>query len=1196
MPAGIRLTAGVRESEAELIATLRALQGGGRADVARLAGAPVRIIVSSTALREQLSARLVAQLGPALVGVVVQTLPMLADMLLRRAGIALRGDQGLFAALVQREVGADQALALTLGALERGHLLAAETVSDLLSAGLSDGLAASLPAVLAGAELDDTRRVMALARVATRVEAELGGHGLARRETAIARAFEALQAAGPRLLAARAVLILGFADATGQRAALLRALLACGAALWTELPDDRLVPARRAAGCAFAERFVARLGLQPAPLAATRSVAPASASASSLGFVAASGVESEVTEVAFRLQAALRAGATPERVGVVLYDVERYCIPLRRALERRGVPYRALQLPAAVDPQHRRWGAALQLCRRAAAAPLDAWLDALASHAPGAPGPAPGTGAALLWPSVEAIEDLRLALRAAGAVGLGDVARLEPELLLAGRGELPLSVRSGLRPAAAAGHATPRWYAARRRLGGDLLRWAIDAARALVRELEAWARAPLGAHLRRTRALLGDHLGWALRAPQGAADTALSQPAAVAVLAPLEDLLPGGLELETAVYLTVLERQVAAQLLPAAASGGGVWVLDVARARSLTFDELFLLGVDRGALPRGSAEDPLLSDALRQRLQRVLAELPLKRAAQDEQRYLFAQLLTAAPRVTLCWQEVDDDGGAGAPSALVQRLREQTPAGGEAEGSALTQVPGSLARRLRPPHAGGILRPRTADELARVAALTGGGEGLAFVLGRRWLEARTPSALAAAPRLEGGAAERLSRSQLALLAARDRVSWTGRSAEASGAPGATAAFGGPYAGLIGALRAGVSDPREGPLAVTLLEDLARCPWQALLRRVLHLEAARDPQGELPELSAAILGSAAHRALDLLVGAGEGPRCGAVAGAVASAAGRRVPWPSARARQAAVERAVDEVASEGGFALLPGLKRALARRVRPLVERAVALDWGAAEGAAEAEAQGPSAVHVVGAEYAGTVLLRDQQGQERVVTFRADRVDRRASALVLTDFKTGRPLSPAKRAETRLAHLRSAVRRGERLQAAVYAQFRGAPGGAPGGSPIGELRTIGRYVFLGDDDPAQQRWSADEPAAALSAATAFALADDDPAVTDDLPRVARTLFAAWDAGLFLPRLALPGEKPQRLCNRCELRAACVQGDSGARERQRRWLAALVRERGGQARGGQAGGGQPGGGESVLALWNLPAAGGAAEPSR
>ena len=364
----------MRESEAELIAMLRALQAGGAAEVARLLRSPVRLVVSSRPLREQLSAQLVAQLGPALLGVVVQTLPMLAETLLRRAGLALRPDHGLFPALVQREVARDVDLASTLGALERGHALATATVSDLLSAGLTPELARTLPRLLGDTADEDARRVLALAGAAARVEAELESHGLARRETAIARAVEALRSAGPRLLDARAVLILGFADATGQRAALLRALLANGATLFTELPHDRLLADRRSAGCVFAERFVARLGLPRAAISDTPTVLPPA----SLSFVAASGIEAEVTEAAFLLQAALRRGVQPERVGVVLYDVERYLLPLRRALERRGVPYRALQLPAAVDPRHRRWRAVLQLLRRGAAAPLDAWLDARA--------------------------------------------------------------------------------------------------------------------------------------------------------------------------------------------------------------------------------------------------------------------------------------------------------------------------------------------------------------------------------------------------------------------------------------------------------------------------------------------------------------------------------------------------------------------------------------------------------------------------------------------------------------------------------------------------------------------------------------------------------------------------------------------------------------------------------------------------
>ena len=67
-------------------------------------------------------------------------------------------------------------------------------------------------------------------------------------------------------------------------------------------------------------------------------------------------------------------------------------------------------------------------------------------------------------------------------------------------------------------------------------------------------------------------------------------------------------------------------------------------ARARTFDHLFLIGLNRDVFPRSMREDPLLPDDLRRILQRVLPDVPIKRAGFDEERYLFAQLLSARPR------------------------------------------------------------------------------------------------------------------------------------------------------------------------------------------------------------------------------------------------------------------------------------------------------------------------------------------------------------------------------------------------------------------------------------------------------------------------------------------------------------------------------------------------------------------------
>jgi inactivated superfamily I helicase len=76
-----------------------------------------------------------------------------------------------------------------------------------------------------------------------------------------------------------------------------------------------------------------------------------------------------------------------------------------------------------------------------------------------------------------------------------------------------------------------------------------------------------------------------------------------------------------------------------------VQVLRVVDARGRTFEHLFVMGLNRDLFPRGISEDPLLPDAIRAALERdVLPDIPIKRRGFDEERYLFAGLLSASPR------------------------------------------------------------------------------------------------------------------------------------------------------------------------------------------------------------------------------------------------------------------------------------------------------------------------------------------------------------------------------------------------------------------------------------------------------------------------------------------------------------------------------------------------------------------------
>jgi hypothetical protein len=216
---------------------------------------------------------------------------------------------------------------------------------------------------------------------------------------------------------------------------------------------------------------------------------------------------------------------------------------------------------------------------------------------------------------------------------------------------------------------------------------------------------------------------------------------------------------------------------------------------------------------------------------------------------------------------------------------------------------------------------------------------------------------------------------------------------------------------------------------------------------------------------------------------------------------------------------------------------LALRARPYLEEARGCDWSGARGV----------VPVVGAETAGAVIVRDDAGAAREVRFKADRVDRIGTTLRFTDYKTGKPLAGQKRLESREKTLREKVARGEALQAVAYAMSGGAfdaetlaPPSAEASAPV---NTEGRYLFV-------RPGLSDEVRALDAQATAeFA---------EPFARAVQTALAAWDAGSLLPRLDLPddgGEPPA--CQRCDVKEACVRGDSGVRQRMRRWIDSELR---------------------------------------
>lgn len=192
---------------------------------------------------------------------------------------------------------------------------------------------------------------------------------------------------------------------------------------------------------------------------------------------------------------------------------------------------------------------------------------------------------------------------------------------------------------------------------------------------------------------------------------------------------------------------------------------------------------------------------------------------------------------------------------------------------------------------------------------------------------------------------------------------------------------------------------------------------------------------------------------------------------------------------------------------------------------------------------------MGAELEGAVAFEDGAGAPRRLRFRADRVDAAEGGLRLTDYKSGRPVSEAKRPATRRGHLLARIAEGRSLQAVAYAR-------APG-------VVSGRYLFarpgLADDAAAPE------------------VAADDPEAGARLERALRTLVEAWERGDVFPRLLQPdlADEPGP-CKGCAVASACLRGETGARRRLARWVEARTRAAEGATRPEEA---------RWLALWSL-----------
>jgi RecB family exonuclease len=1054
---------GAIASEAHLLAELSALAREG-VDQPGLLRKPVRVIVPSRSLREHLSSRLVAQHGRAVAGISIQTLDGLVASILARAGESTGSDSALLPALIRQLARREVSLRESLDDLSRGYAPVVGEVTDLLDAGLESAHADAVIELIGETSHGAlAKRAAAVVRVAARASEQLVELGIAHLSTRVRRACELIDESPERVLPARAVFVFGYADATGLQMDLIEMLLRrCGARVYLDHPADPDEPTRADPGVAFSDRFSARMRGAVGVEICDLSKSPAR---TEVRVLRAPGLEAEVRGVANRVRQALDAGVQPERVGVVTRNLELYRSALRVQFGRLGIPISGIDSRGGVAPAVRRRILALQaLLAAGSSASVDLWLDLLCGL------PSPAQGSTTL--SVEERADLRVAFHASGVARLVDMRKSKTRADGA-RLRLP---RRGL---AIDENGTP--VAPRREIAPERFALAASAALRTSQHLETWPeRAALSDHLGALESLVTEHLCWP------ADDSARTD-----LLAETEANGSGGYELDREDFGLYFDARTKEMLSPPiGGAGGGVAVLSVEQARSRTFERLFLIGLSREVFPRPIGEHPLLPDGLRRRLRAVLPDLPVKREGYDEERYLFAQLLSSSPNAVVSHPAVDEDGRRRPASPLLERLRS----------SDREDLPGFW----QPSGCADSPPLRTAYEHAQIAGLSG-----------------TRDQFARALRVAVGERSRFDPDPIGIPGDRgDEVRSAARiSVLEEWDPRGSHRFElGPYCGFLGPI-ADAADPRRAPIYVTAIENVARCPWQTVLVKLLRVEPLPDALLDLPAADALIVGNLVHGVLQEIVD-DHLPSGGCTLEEVAGRDPVQVPWPDGDRLRELLDRRARYILRDEGIST-PGFERVLVDRARNCVDFARGLEWPA----------GGSAVGVLGAEVEGSVALRDRSGAERELRFRIDRVDRVAGALRSIDYKTGKAISEGKKPETRKSHLLDAVSCGTALQVPAYA--------VGGGQISGANPVQGRYLYLGVDVEEHARVAAVD--------------SKDSDLTDAFERVAQVAFEAWDRGSFMPRLVdLANRIEPRMCRNCSVKEACLRGDSGSRYRLEQWV--------------------------------------------
>jgi RecB family exonuclease len=539
--------------------------------------------------------------------------------------------------------GADPAGGVTRAA---ARLVAELREEEIPAAALADAAGAAREA---GGASD---RLAAAARLLGAYEARLCALGALDRAAALAAAAGALDRAG---LALDLLVLDGFSAAPRALSTLLAALLARAGRTHARLPHfperpdvdaaEPLLRAIEAHGGGEVSVALERLDGDRSPaiagaLLATAAAGSAAGACGAVRAIAAPGPAVEAAEIAAAVAGWIRGGIAPDEVAVVSADPSGDAPRLRRALAAHGIP---LAVPRGEElrevPVVRVAREALAAAPRAGRSAVEALLGSsylCCTH---------------LGRSPSRLADL---LERSGAVdGRGDPER-------------------ALRARAARLASAPRER--------DALLRAAEAVAELNRALAPLAAAGTAReHASRLRGVVGT-LGLLRRAARGDPELAGRDLAALAALDDVAEALAAALgsvgraaeRLPLDGWRALLELALAGRAVPQTSlDAGAVALWPLAEAPGLAARAVAVVGCARGKFPAPARPDPLLGDAERAAVNRVLGRGALALSGRRRATALhaaFCALAAGRERVALSWAAAGPEGAGDAPAPLALEL------------------------------------------------------------------------------------------------------------------------------------------------------------------------------------------------------------------------------------------------------------------------------------------------------------------------------------------------------------------------------------------------------------------------------------------------------------------------------------------------------------------------------------------------